>query len=311
MKAFSKKSVSFIGRLASACLIIAILLAQSGIVMAQQTKVKKKAIPTAVVKAVETDYLSCKDKITWYVYNEEDDIAYYVATAKGKNIDCQAVYDKEGNLIRAKTVMKNVKISPDLITKVNANYPGWKISEDRVVIRDFDENKRYTEVILERAGENKSLYYDSNGQELSPNLVFGAFKDKVSKKDVPANVSKAIESDYLSCKDNITWYEFSDKNRADRYVATAKGKNITCESIYDSKGNLISSKTVATNVKLPSIILQTIYADYPDWRITEDQMVVKDFDESTKFYKVIITKDGTKQTLYYDAKGSKMEPQNI
>lgn len=156
-----------------------------------------------------------------------------------------------------------------------------------------------------------SKYYDSNGQELSTSLEFGVFKSKVAKEDVPSNVSKAIESDYLSCKDNITWYEYRDKNRADRYVATAKGINITCESIYDSKGNLISSKTVATNVKIPSVILQAIYADYPNWKITEDQMVVRDFDESTKYYKVIITKDGAKQTLYYDAKGNKMNSQNI
>ncbi|MDX1585272.1 MAG: PepSY-like domain-containing protein [Balneolaceae bacterium] len=311
MKAFPKKVYRKIGRIGSACLLIAVLLAQSGVVMAQQTKVKKQAIPTAVIKAVEADYLSCKDRITWYVYNEEGDISYYVATAKGKNIDCEAVYDKDGNLMRAKTVMKNVKLSTDLVNRITADYPGWKITEDRVVIRDFDENKRYTEVMMKRAGESKSLYFDSNGQELSPNLVFGAFKNKVTKKDIPSTVANAVESDYLSCKDNITWYEFSEKNRADKYVATAKGKNITCESVYDSKGNLISSKTVATNLKLPSTILQAIYADYPDWRITEDQMVVRDFDESTKYYKVIISKDGAKQTLYYDAKGKKMKPRNI
>lgn len=311
MKSPIKICYAMIARFVSACLLIVILTAQSGIVLAQKTKLKKKEVPASVIKAVETDYLSCKDRITWYVDDEAENINYYVATAKGKNISCEAVYDKDGNLLRAKTVMRNVKISPDIVTKINADFPGWKISEDRVVIRDFDENKRFTEVKIDRAGESKLLYYDSNGQELSPNLVFGAFKEKVDKKDVPSKVAQAIESDYLSCKDNITWYEFKETNKADKYVATAKGRNITCESIYDSRGNLISSKTVASNVKLPSDILQAIYADFPDWKITEDQMVIRDFDESTKYYQVIITKDGATQSLYYDGNGNKIEPRNI
>jgi hypothetical protein len=310
MKPICIRGCPFLGRFGSALLIIVFLSFQYNTVIAQQTKVKKKEVPASVIKAVENDYLSCKDRITWHVDTSEN-ISYYIATAQGKNISCEAVYDKDGNLIRAKTVMRNVKISPDLVTKINADYPGWKISEDRVVIRDFDENLRYTEVTIDRPGESRLLYYDSNGQELSPNLVFGASKEKMNKKDVPSNVAQAVESDYLSCKDNITWYEFKETNRADKYVATATGKNITCESIYDSRGNLISSKTVASNFKLPSVILQAIYADYPDWKITEDQMVIRDFDESTKYYKVIITKDGTRQSLYYNAKGKRMEPKNI
>lgn len=310
MKTSCEICYAMIARFGSMCLLIVILLAQSGIVMAQQTKVKKKEVPASVIKAVENDYLSCKDRISWHV-NTSKNIDYYIATAQGKNITCEAVYDKDGNLIRAKTVMKNVKISPDLVRKIKTDFPGWKISEDRVVIRDFDENKRFTEIKIDRSGESKLLYYDSNGQELSPNLVFGAFKEKVDKKNVPSRVAQAVESDYLSCKDNITWYEFKETNKADKYVATATGKNITCESTYDSKGNLIGSITVANNVKLPSVILQTIYADYPDWKITEDQMVIRDFDESTQYYKVIIAKDGARQSLYYDANGNKMKPKNI
>lgn len=312
MKKYRKLKAGFLIQAPFLCLLLSIFILQNSTTYAQQVEVKKKEVPAAVVKAVESDYMSCKDNITWQIMDEASGVDYYVARASGKNIKCEAVYDAEGNLISAKTILKNMKLSAEIQESLSANYPGWKVSGDQVVVRNFDQNIGYTEITLVNKGERKTVYFNTRGKETTPDLALNVPKVKVSKRNIPRNVTKAVNSDYLSCGGKkVSWYKHNRGGDANEYIVTATGKNIKCEATYDAMGRLISSKTVATNVKLPLNIAQSIYKDYPDWTITEDQMVIRNFDESTKYYQVVIAKEGDEQTLYFDSKGNKAKkPKN-
>lgn len=277
----------------------------------QQTKIERSEVPEAVLQAIESDYPSCRGNITWYIHNGSSNINYYVVSAQGDKITCEAYYDREGNLIHSKTVMKDVALPSPMLEALSTDYSDWTITQDYIVIRDFDENKMYSGVTVTKGMESKTLYFDSNGEELTPNLVFSAKKDRVSKNEFPKPVTDRVESDYISSEENITWYSYTERPgmRPEYYVATATGIGIRCESRYNRNGNLISSKTVATNVKLPLAITQAIVRDYPDWTITGDHMITTDFDETTTYYTVVIrSESGEIQTLYFDREGNEIEP---
>jgi hypothetical protein len=302
-------------RIANVFVIILIFfVSQGSLLFAQQNEIERSEVPEAVLKAIESDYLSCSGEINWFVREGTGDIIYYVVSASGENITCEATYDREGNLIHSRTVMTNAKLPSAVTRALSANYPEWRITEDHVVIRDFDRNKMYSEVEITRRGESKTLYFDSNGEELTPELVFRSEKEMVNRNEIPNPVTQRVESDYMSCQENITWYSYTEREgmRPDYYVATATGNGISCESRYDRNGNLISSKTVATNVKLPLTITQSIVRNYPGWTITGDQMITTDFDLTTTYYTVVIrSDDGERQTLYFDRNGNKIEQVNL
>ena len=289
-------------------------ISQSSLLFAQQTEIDRSEVPEAVLTAIESDYMSCSGEIDWFIRKGSGDIQYYVVSAKGENITCEATYDNEGNLIHSRTVMTNAKLSSEIIEVIYAEYPEWTISEDHIVIRDFDRNKMYSEVEITKGRESQTLYFDSNGEKLTPELVFRAEKELVDRNKIPSPVTNRVESDYLSCQENITWYSYTERPgmRPEYYVATATGNGITCESRYDRNGNLVSSKTVATNVKLPLTITQSILRNYPGWTITADQMITTDFDQTTTYYTVVIRSDeGERMTLYFDRNGNKIEPVNL
>ncbi|PWN07415.1 PepSY-like domain-containing protein [Rhodohalobacter mucosus] len=301
-------------RIAYAIVILFIFFSQSSVLFAQETEIDKSEVPEAVLQAIESDYMSCSGEITWYIHSGSDNINYYVVNATGDKITCEAYYDRNGNLIHSKTVMKDAKLPIPILEAVYEIYPEWTITEDHVVIRDFDENKMYSEVEITKGRESKTLYFDSNGEELTPGLVFGPGKEMVSANAIPNPVTERVQSDYMSCRENITWYSYTERPgmRPDYYVATATGDGIRCESRYDRNGNLVSSKTVATNVKLPSAITRFIARDYPGWTITGDQRITTDFDETTTYYTVVIrSESGERQTLYFDRNGNKIDPANV
>jgi len=286
-----------------------ISISLTGTLYSQQKEIDKKDVPPEIVQKIESDYLSCGDNISWYVTGEGD-IDYYVANATGKNMTCEAVYDKNGNLVYAVTIQTNFKL-PEIVMETIANkYNGWNVTGDKRVIRNFDKNMSHMEIKIENEDESKTLYFDSNGEEISPQLALFSEKTKVKKKEVPETVSETIETDFLSCKENITWYKYDRSKEPDHYVVTASGKGLSCRAVYDKRGNLISSKTIAENVKLPRDIQKFIYTKYPEWTITKDKSIVTDFDEVTKYYEVIIEKNGSIQTLYFDVTGKEIEPPN-
>lgn len=278
-------------------------------VYAQGKKIAKKDVPEEVLQKIESDFVSCAENITWYTSTNQD-IQYFVLNAEGPNMTCEAVYNANGELVYATSTLTNVKLPKSIIKYVNDNYDGWTVTGDKKEIRNFDENLSYMQIEIEKGDESKTLYFDSNGEELPEQMALFSLKEKVRQGEIPSTVSGAIKSDFASCSDNITWYKYNRTLRPDHYVLTATGTNSSCRAVYDSRGKLISSETVAHNVKLPVDIMRFIMTEFPDWKVTEDKSVVTDFNEATKYYEVIIEKDGSKQALYFDYEGNTIDPPN-
>ena len=276
-------------------------------VFAQGKEIAKKDVPEEVLQKIESDFVSCAENITWFT-STDGEVQYYVLNAKGPNMTCEAVYRSNGELVYATSSLTNVKLPRSIIKYVNENYEGWTVTGDKKEIRNFDENLSYMEVEIEKGDDSKILYFDSNGEELPEQMALYSIKEQVREGEIPSRVSGAIKSDFASCSDNITWYKYNRTLRSDHYVLTATGTNSSCRAVYDSRGKLISSETVAHNVKLPVDIMRFIATEFPDWKVTEDKSVVTDFNEATKYYEVVIEKDGSKQTLYFDYQGNKIDP---
>jgi hypothetical protein len=273
-----------------------------------QDKVKKEEMPQSVVKAIERDF-RCTEEIKWYTYEKTANIDQYVVRSSGPNMRCEAVYDKTGRLISSKTVMTNVKLPAEVHNAVMDEYPGWTIAGDQAIIHDFSDRSTYYQVNLKKEGQSKDVYYNKKGKKVTPRGSLEARTVEVAKDDLPQTVVNTIETDFFRCKDNITWRLNDKKSTVDHYVATAQGKNVTCEAIYDKNGRLISSKTIVVDVKLPRPVLQTLVTDYPGWKITGDKAFIRNFDSSTQYFEIYLEKEGETQTVYYNALGEKVNPQ--
>lgn len=278
-------------------------------VYAQGKKIAKKDVPEEVLQRIESDFVSCAENISWYTSTNQN-IQYFVLNATGQNMTCEAVYNADGELVYATSTLTNVKLPKSIIKYVNDNYDGWRVTGDKKKIRNFDANLSYMEIEIEKGDELKTLYFDSNGEKLPEQMALYSVKEQVREGEIPSTVSGAIKSDFASCRDNITWYKYNRTLKPDHYVLTATGTNSSCRAVYDSRGELVSSETVAHNVKLPVDIMRFIMTEFPDWRVTEDKSIVTDLSEATKYYEVIIEKDGSKQTLYFDFQGNTIDPPN-
>lgn len=161
------------------CVISFLVVAQSSLLFAQNEELKEDQVPEAVVKAIETDFPYWQS-IKWYAFDEvTNDWAmvtrdgnaqkfmadHYVVTAKGKNVTTHAVYYKNGKLLRSRTQIKDAALPSAVLQTIGKEYPGWKVVGDLVVIKNFDENKKYFKVELENGGQKQTAYFDHLGQK--------------------------------------------------------------------------------------------------------------------------------------------------
>jgi len=282
------------------------LLIQTGSLKAQN-KVKKEELPKVVVKAIERDF-TCKEDIKWYASDRTANLDYYMVKSSGDNVTCEATYDKKGQLLNAKTIMKNVRLPDTVQDAINREYAGWTIAGTQAVVQDFRENSKYYKVGLGNEGTYKVVYYNPKGKKFTPRGTPEAGTVEVVKDELPETVVNTIENDFFGCKDKISWRLDDKKTTADRYVAKAEGDKMSCEAVYDKDGNLVSSKTTLLDIKIPQPILQVLVKEYPGWRITGDKAVISDFDSSTGYYEIYLAKGEESKTVYYDATGKKVEP---
>ncbi|MDX1638104.1 MAG: PepSY-like domain-containing protein [Balneolaceae bacterium] len=281
-----------------------------GTAEAQKEKVEKSELPEEVVTAIEKDYLPCKDRITWYTTDKSGNIDYYIATARGENMNCESVYNSRGELIQARTVMTNIKLPSFVMQSVKDSYPGWNVNDTRMVFRDFTMDRKHFEVVIARDDDEKTIYFDGMGKEVSADEVRDRPFTEIKRGQVPGQVVNSIEADFLPCKDKIRWYS-EESARSELYVIRSTGRNMNCEAVYDSRGNLLHSKTVMTNVKLPPAVMSVITRNYPGWTISEDKMVMRDFDEEQRYFEVSIVRDGETRKLYYDANGKLVDSKEV
>lgn len=296
----------------SYCLVLFFLALQTSFIYAQKrVEVEREDLPEEVAEGIEKNYLPCKEKIKWYVTDRNASVDYYVATATGDRISCESVYDKNGKLIRAKTVLTDIKLPSHVAKAVRDEYPEWKVSNGHFVFRDFDMDKKHFEVVIARDGKEQTPYYDDMGKRMELGEIGRRKYTEIQRNRVPKTVAESIEGDFLPCKEGPKWYVEDEQAQVDEYVVRTTGQNLNCEAVYDRKGRLIRSETVMSNIKLPRPVMERVSANFPRWKITQDKMVMENFDKQKAIYEVSIDRDGKTMKVYYDANGKRVMPTDV
>jgi hypothetical protein len=106
---------------------------------------------------------------------------------------------------------------------------------------------------------------------------------------------------------NYGWEVNKDYNEPiEHYEIQFKGKDGSdIYAVFESTGELISSRIVNKNAPVPQAIVKTIEkSEYKDWKITGDVMLIKNTQKKTvEHYAVKLTKGNMKKTLYFTTKG--------
>ena len=144
--------------------------------------ISSQAIPSDVMESIKQDfpgnevieyYLLSADKVNpeWAVVMEDnlkptDQVDHYTVMLKGKKGGyVYGLYNKDGDLQKMK-VLANDFALPASISKAatSGNYDGYAIKSDKYVKTvDKKSNREYVEVMVEKGGDKKKLYFDTKG----------------------------------------------------------------------------------------------------------------------------------------------------
>lgn len=146
----------------------------------QTDEVDPNNIPTAVREAIEKDFAHWRG-VKWYVYDRtskawstmkteineqglEPDM--YVATCGNGECKITAVYNKEGELVRATTILTKVEIPSKILESLKNEYPDWKVKKYEMIIRNFDFDHKYHKVKIKNGRKGKTLLFDKDYQKV-------------------------------------------------------------------------------------------------------------------------------------------------
>lgn len=143
---------------------------------------KRGNLPPAVLKTAD-ELFKGSTQVKWGVFPNElksygwvknkdynEPINHYeviMNTANGSRVD--AVFESTGELIRYRTVTKNVP-PPQSIMKAIAKgpYKDWSVLKDTEVIKDNQQKvAEHYAVTMEKGNQKKTLYYTLNGDVLT------------------------------------------------------------------------------------------------------------------------------------------------
>jgi hypothetical protein len=150
---------------------------------------KKENIPVSIVQAVNKSFQN-GSALEWYSFPYllkeygwafeskgnatiesalPDLYAVHIKTSKGSRVD--AIYTKDGNILRSKEVIVNSML-PLPVTKAieTGPYKGWIIVGDRSIIKVARNNLVHYAVKVEHGNTRRTLYFDKNGNQLKNRL---------------------------------------------------------------------------------------------------------------------------------------------
>ncbi len=147
----------------------------------------------------------------------------------------------------------------------------------------------------------------------------------LKSNEIPAALKNAVDKSFKNGTP-IQWYSFpyvfkeygwafkNDKNNMssnsqpelyDVQLKTAKGSRI--DAVFTKDGKLIRSKEVLKNIKLPSQIVNAVeHSEYKNYNIIGDRFLIKNAENNTSHYSVIVKKGNKKHTLYFDKDGNRL-----
>lgn len=142
-------------------------------------RIKEDKLPPEVIDAYKKKYPSAnlKDivKLPTKVYKKDWEIEelqqptgdeeYYQLFLSGDNIQLEALYDRNGNLIRAHEVAKNVALPTKTMQYIVKNYKGYTVKKDKVK-RLIEPNAidAEWEVTIAKGKDSKRLLFGTDGE---------------------------------------------------------------------------------------------------------------------------------------------------
>lgn len=127
----------------------------------------KKSFPNSISQTLSTITASSYGK-AWNVYispaSAEITPLYYHVYLKGKNGNQTLIYDKDGNLLKVKQVIKNTEIPEPVKNTLNTKYTDWTLvgNEERITTAKEKSGVEY-KVILKKGVLKKAVFIDPEG----------------------------------------------------------------------------------------------------------------------------------------------------
>lgn len=92
----------------------------------------------------------------------------YTIEGSSRNEDIYAVYNAQGELMRAKVIQRNILLPKQLREiLVNDEFKSWTMIGNEVEILNFDKNLITFKVVLSRDGEVRVEHFDKHGQRMN------------------------------------------------------------------------------------------------------------------------------------------------
>lgn len=126
----------------------------------------KKVLPDPIANSLHV--LAGANEHAWNVNftpaSENVDLTHYYVYLKGKNGKQTLVYDKNGNLLQVKQVMKNVEVPEPVKRTLNTKFNRWTLiaNEERHIFGDEKTSSDY-KVILKKGFIKKAVLLDPEG----------------------------------------------------------------------------------------------------------------------------------------------------
>lgn len=146
--------------------------------MLKAERISSDKLPPEVLAAYKQKYptANLKDivKLPVKVYKKDWEIdelnqptgdeEYYSLYLSGDNINLEALYDRQGNLIRANEVAKNVALPTKAMQYIVKNYKGYLVTKDKVK-RLIEPNKIEAEweATIKKGNDTKRLLFATDG----------------------------------------------------------------------------------------------------------------------------------------------------
>ncbi|MBL0742721.1 hypothetical protein [Chryseolinea lacunae] len=143
------------------------------------TRVKKGEEPTAVMTAIKQDFpkaivgdlniLPAKLYGERWSVNLDDHLNgatpdFYMVNMKEAGEQYKAVYDKNGNLVSSKTVLKKADLPEEVSAAIHQKYPDWSIVNDREKITTHQGAVREVfHVEIHKNKQHRNLFVNPDG----------------------------------------------------------------------------------------------------------------------------------------------------
>jgi hypothetical protein len=93
---------------------------------------------------------------------------HIVIEGSSKNEDLHAVYNRDGRLIKATVLQRNIPLPASIRNLlISEDFQGWTMIGNELKVKDFKEDRMEYKVVLMRAQEVRVEYFDGKGRHVN------------------------------------------------------------------------------------------------------------------------------------------------